>query len=67
MFISDSYDFNETIRRTTGNNVTSVDLYKESFEARFLKDAEDFYRCHIISYDTSDSLITYLNQVSDVK
>jgi hypothetical protein len=63
-FISDSYDFNETIRKTTDNNVKSVDVYKKYFEAKFLRDVEDFYRHHIISYDTSDSLITYLNQVT---
>ncbi len=66
-FILDSYDFNETIGKTTDNNVTSFHVYKNYFEAKLLKDAEDYCRHHIISYDTSDSLITYLNQVSDAQ
>jgi hypothetical protein len=65
LFISDSSDFNNRIAKTTDNNVTKVDVYKKYFEPKFLKDAEDFYLHHTVPYDASDSLIPYLNQVSD--
>jgi hypothetical protein len=64
LFISGSSDFNETMTKLNDENLSVVTGYKEIFETKFLKEAEDFYRQQEISYNDKESIITYFNQVT---
>jgi len=59
-----SDDFNNIVVKTIDNNLTSVTFYKENFESKLLKDTKDYYLHHIISYDETKPVISYLNRVS---